>query len=268
MTIRLLGTGAAEGIPAFYSETAVSMHAREHGGRDVRTRSSALVDGHLKIDLGPDSLHQINRDKLDARDWTAVLFTHSHDDHFAVDELQYCLYPFNCEEYAGFAIFGNRTVEQAIWDRYPGWPFEVHRTQSFEAFTHAEYTITPIRANHLEDEDGHNFIIEKEGRALLYATDTGVWDADTFRFLEKFRLDALVIECTEGFVPTSYAGHLDIQECLKVVEKLRKQLTLVERAQVVTTHHSHNGGATYDDLVQALTPHGIQAGYDGLEFTI
>lgn len=266
MKIRLLGTGAAEGIPAFYSDSAVSNYARERGGKDVRTRSSALVDGHLKIDLGPDSLLQIHRDRLDARDWTAVFFTHSHDDHFAVDELQYCLYPFNESEYVGFTIFGNATVAAAVWERYPDWPFEVVETRSFEPFRHAEYTITPIRANHMDNEDGHNLIIQDAESALLYGTDTGIWSEETFEYLQKFRLDALVIECTEGFHKTDYLGHLDVEGCIAVVSRLREQGTLLPNSKVVTTHHSHNGGATHSELESALQAHGIAAGFDGMEF--
>ena len=94
MNIRLLGTGAADGIPGFFGNDMVSRYARENGGKDVRTRSAALIDGVLKIDFPPDTLTQVQRDLLDALDWTGLVFTHSDDDHFAVDELQYALFPF------------------------------------------------------------------------------------------------------------------------------------------------------------------------------
>jgi len=267
MTIRLLGTGAADGIPSFYSDSNVSKYARLHGGKDVRTRSSAIVDGHLKIDLGPDSLQQINRDKLSALDWTALLITHSHEDHLAVSELQYCLYPFNGNECAGYSIFGNATVVAKIWERYPDWPFEVFITRSFESFRHAEYKITPIRANHITEEDGQNFLIEN-GVTLLYATDTGIWDEETFDFLKDFKLDALVLECTEGFLPTAFEGHLDIESCKLVVDRLRAQGTLQNQSRVVTTHHSHSGDATHAQLEECLLPSGIEPGFDGFEFTV
>lgn len=264
MKIRLLGTGAAEGIPAFYSNSYVSRYAREHGGRDVRTRSAALIDDGLKIDLPPDTLVQMNREKLDAHDWTALLFTHSHDDHFAPAELQYCLYPFSEMDHMGFSIYANSKIAAAIRDMYPAWPMEVQETRPFQCFTHGDYHITPVLAMHADEESAQNLIVEREGEALLYATDTGIWRESTWEYLQGVRLDLLVIECTEGKRPIDYDGHLNIENCVSVVERLRTQGTLRSDSKVVTTHHSHNGGMIHSELVEALAPHGIEVGWDGL----
>ena len=132
MKATLLGTGAADGIPAFYSGTRVSRYARENGGKDVRSRCAAIVDDVLKIDLGPDTWHQLAREGHDARDWIALLITHSDDDHFSIDELQYAVYPFNVMEFFGFPIYGNQHVSRQIIERYPDWPFEVTVTKSFQ----------------------------------------------------------------------------------------------------------------------------------------
>src|SRR5947209_6571308 len=148
MKIRLLGTGGADGIPAYCSKSPVSIYAREHGGKDVRTRAAALVDEGLKIDFGPDTLAQIQRDGLDPTDWTAVLFTHSDEDHLAVSEFQYFLYPFCDNDNLPFAVFGNATVCGIIREHYPDWPMEITETVAFQPFQHAAYNITPILAHH------------------------------------------------------------------------------------------------------------------------
>lgn len=268
MTIRLLGTGAAEGIPGFMSHSRVSRYAREHGGKDVRTRSGALVDGCVKLDLPPDTLCQLHRDRLDSREWTCLLFTHSHDDHFAIEELQYGLYPFSDLDFLCFSIYGNATVCAKIAQRYPDWPMDVHQVRSFEPFVHGPYVFTPIRANHQEDEESLNYVIERAGKTLLYATDTGIWEEDVWEFLTRFRLDALVIECTEGLAPTTYPGHLSCAEVVQVVGRLRASGTLAPHAKVVTTHHSHNGQALHAELEAALSGHGIEVGFDGMEFDV
>lgn len=264
MQIRLLGTGGADGIPALYSDSRVSAYARLHKGKDVRTRSAALLDGTIKIDLGPDTWHQLARDGLDARDWTAVFFTHSDADHFAVDELQYALYPFSDFEYAGFQIFGNAAVCRRIMEAYPEWPFEIHMTESFQTLEHDGYKVTPVRAKHKESEDAHNFLFECTGSTLMYATDTGVWPEETWEFLQGWKLDTLVIECTEGFVHTPYNGHLDVKDLLLVVERLQSMGVVHSETVMATTHHSHNGDATHAELEEALGPHGILVGYDGM----
>ncbi|HXH61409.1 MAG TPA: MBL fold metallo-hydrolase [Fimbriimonadaceae bacterium] len=264
MKVTLLGTGGADGIPAFYSDTRVSQHARANGGKNVRSRSAAIVDGVLKIDLGPDTWHQLVREGQDARDWIALLVTHSDDDHFSIDELQYAVYPFNVMEFFGFPIFGNQIVCRQIIERYPNWPFEVTETKQFQTLEIAEYRVTPVEANHKRDEDSHNYLIEDGRSVFLYATDTGYWFDRTWNYLQGITLDGLILECSEGFAPTPYNGHLDAQEFLAVIDRLKRMGTVTDRTQIVTTHHSHNGEATHDELEAFFSPYNIQVGYDGL----
>lgn len=264
MVIQLLGTGGADGIPALFSETRVSKHAREHGGKDVRSRASALVDGVIKLDLGPDTWAQVTRERLDARDWTAIAFTHSDADHFSIEELQYALYPFNPYEYPGFTIYANPVIIDAVAERYPEWPFDLVQTKMFCPVQHAEYTITPIMARHMQFEEAHNLLIQDGSKTLLYGTDTGIWAEPTWSFLLDYKLDCLVLECSEGFVLTPYNGHLDIEEFKHVVERLRQQGTVTDDTKIVTTHHSHNGDALHEELERELSPLGVTVGYDGL----
>jgi len=268
MTIRLLGTGAADGIPALFSDTEISRLARINGGKDVRTRSGALIDDCLKIDFGPDTLTQAHRDRLDASEWSAIVFTHSHDDHFAISELQYALYPFRDAEYANFVVYGNATICARMNERYPDWPFEIVCTQSFQPFRHGPYEITPIRANHMPEEDAQNLIISDGTATVLYATDTGYWCDETWEFLTDFRLDALIVECTEGIRRTEYAGHMDVNDALRTVQRLRENHVLRPDAPAFTTHHSENGGATHETLERLLGPHGVQPAWDGLVIQI
>lgn len=268
MKFTMLGSGAADGIPAFYSETRVSQYAREHRGKDVRSRCAAIVDDVLKIDLGPDTWYQLMQCGLDARDWIAVLVTHSDDDHFSIDELQYAVYPFNDMEFFGFPIYANQFACRQIIERYPNWPFEVQVTKNFQTFEVAEYKITPVEANHKRDEDSHNFIIDDGRSVLLYATDTGYWFDTTWDYLQGIRLDALVLECSEGFNPTPYNGHLDAKEFLAVIDRLRRIGTVHDATKVVTTHHSHNGDGTHEELTEFFCPHKVQVGYDGLTFDV
>jgi phosphoribosyl 1,2-cyclic phosphate phosphodiesterase len=264
MNIRLLGTGAADGIPGFFGNDMVSDYARSHGGKDIRGRTAALVDGILQIDFPPDTLSQLNRFFLDARDWTAMLFTHSDDDHLAVDEFQYALYPFTDLDHLPYSIYANQNVCAEITRRYPDWPMDLTETRSFEGFRHEPYSVMPVKATHIADEDCQNLIIEKDGKRLLYATDTGIWPEQTFEFLKAYRFDLLVIECTDGFVQSTYNGHLNIEGVLQVVTRLRSHGILDQVSRVVTTHHGHHGNARHCDLETVFQDHNIEPGYDGM----
>lgn len=264
MVIRLLGTGAADGIPGFYADNEVSRYARENGGKDLRTRTAALIDGVLKIDLPPDTLCQMMRDGLDARDWSALIFTHSHEDHLAASEIQYALFPFTELEQLPFSIYSNAMVASYIRARYPDWPIDLQETHSFHSFVHGPYTITPIAANHKEDEDSQNLIFQRDGKTFLYGTDTGIWPEATFEFLKGYRLDALVIECTEGYRRTPYLGHLNFEDLAIVLDRLRSTGVLDSKSRVITTHHAHTGGANHHQLEIELAKIGAEPGYDGM----
>lgn len=47
MKIKYLGTGAAEGIPALFCRCAICNEARKRGGRELRTRSQAIIDDKI-----------------------------------------------------------------------------------------------------------------------------------------------------------------------------------------------------------------------------
>lgn len=264
MRILLQGTGAADGIPALYSDSRLSRLARELGGKEIRSRCAALIDGHLKIDLGPDTWHQVVRDRLDPSEWTAVLFTHSHEDHFTISELQYWLYPFAHTDFSDLMVYGNAAILSAMQQRYPEWPIPAQLIAPKEPFDHLDYRITPIPAYHKLEEASMNFIIERQGKSMLYASDTGYYREETWDFLPPFRLDALVVECTEGKNRTDYYGHMDLKECIAFVTRLREMQVLNPDAIVATTHHSDLGDLSHSDLEDLLAPHGILPGFDGM----
>lgn len=267
MTIQLLGTGAADGIPAIFTECRIDPRTISVGSKDCRTRAAALIDGCIKIDMGPDTLAQIQQNQLNPCDWDNIIFTHSHEDHFTVSELQYALYPFNPNEYAPFTIYSNPTVKWLIESRYPDWPFEIIQTKLFDTIQIGSYQMTPVRAKHAEPEECQNLIFVKDGRTFGYMTDTGWWPDETWDYLSGVKFDSMVIECTDGLKDSGYDGHLALCELVEVLERLHKIGTIDATTPVMTTHHSHYGGS-HAELLEAMRPHGCQPGYDGMTFSV
>lgn len=251
-----------------FADSRLSRHARKHGGRDIRLRSAAVVDGCLKIDFGPDTFAQIVRYGLRASDWKAILFTHSHDDHFAPRELQYMFPPFVDRDKPRPKLCGNETILETLVSALSELgDLDTLELREFETVRIVKYDVTPIRAYHKLDENSFNFII-KGDKTLLYAADTGNYRDATWEFLHGWKLDGAVIECTDGFNPTEYWGHLSCVELVAVVGKLRRMGCLSDRSKVCTTHHAATGEATYDELRSFLEPHGIIAGYDGIKLEL
>ena len=54
MQIKVLGSAAAEGWPALFCECDICKYAWEHKGKDVRRRTSYLLNDDVMIDYGPD----------------------------------------------------------------------------------------------------------------------------------------------------------------------------------------------------------------------
>ena len=55
MQFQYLGTAAAEGWPAVFCRCKYCLEAQRLGGKNIRTRSQAIVNDDLLLDLPPDT---------------------------------------------------------------------------------------------------------------------------------------------------------------------------------------------------------------------
>lgn len=88
MNILYLGTAAYEGVPAPYCKCRVCRESFRTGGRALRSRSQAIIDGELLIDFNADTLCHSLRYRIEWENIGDCLITHSHSDH---------LYPMDLE---------------------------------------------------------------------------------------------------------------------------------------------------------------------------
>lgn len=56
MKIKYLGTAAYEGIPSLFCRCETCEKSRREGGRNLRSRSQALVDDELLLDFPADTV--------------------------------------------------------------------------------------------------------------------------------------------------------------------------------------------------------------------
>ena len=275
MKIKFFGTAAAEGIPAIFCEFDVCKKARRLGGKNIRTRSQALIDDTILIDFPADTyMHCLNG--LPIENLHTCIITHAHEDHLYASELLnrgpgmarivFDDKPFNMYGTAPAMSMVRDAVNLSRLDTCG----RVFGTviQPFEPFEAEGYKITPIKAEHDAYTVPVVYAIEKDGKAMLYGHDTGIFAEETFKYIEKNipHFDLVSLDCTFCDTPNEWYGHMSIHDCKDVRDRLIKTGCADENTVWVVNHFSHNNkNALYDDLKPAADKDGFILSYDGLE---
>lgn len=278
MKIKYLGTAAAEGVPAIFCDCEVCRRSRQAGGRNIRTRSQALIDGKILLDLPADTYLHALRDGIDMTAIADVFITHGHRDHFYPEDL------FNRQE--GFCqLTGNGGVPTltvhapapACANAYAlakgrklGSRLQIEEITPFVPVKIDDYTITPLKANHDPACEPVIYLIEHDGKSILYAHDTGYLPEESMEFLKglKSPLSLVSMDGTSGLLTADYYGHMTLTKDRVFKQQLLDLGIADENTKMVINHFSHNCHATYDDFVEATREDGFTVSYDGLEIEV
>ena len=274
MKILFLGTGAAEGIPAIFCDCAVCVEAGRRGGPNLRTRSTVLIDDSIKIDLPPDTLAHVHAyGTMCLAQLQHLVFTHSHDDHFAVRELQYLSPNFAPGRKGSLDVWATNEVTRKMLPEMEHFfekaPLRFHPVSPFETFAVGHLHFTPITAHHKRDELCLNYLVTDPATetTILYASDTGWYDTPTWTFLANRRISGAIIECGKGASDNTYEGHLNITEASHFRQKLVDDGAMPADAPVYLTHISHTGLLLHEEMNEVVAQLGMQVAHDGLEIT-
>lgn len=275
MKFKFLGTGAAEGFPAMYCGCAYCEAARKSGGKDLRTRSQAMIDEDLLIDYPSDSFIHAMQYRLRMDSVKYIFVTHSHLDHFAPEDatMRGLAFAHNIREPL-VTVYGNEAVkkvydwahETMIGKIKDGYTYRL--LKAYEPVQAGEYTVIPLPARHDPNENCYIFVIRKGGRTILYGNDTGMLYEEVFDYLkeQKMYFDMVSLDCTmvENPVPDE-GSHMGVDGVVRVKARLIANGNADGRTKFFANHFSHNGNPTQERLEKLLLPHGIMPAYDGLE---
>jgi len=265
MRIHILGSGAAEGWPAVFCRCDACRRARERGGRSIRTRAATLVDGVFQFDWSSDAYMQALRDGVDLSAVRHVIFTHTHQDHYYPEEMAFRRPPF-AHETLPLDIWADRWavdgLKAAVADLAAA-NITLHELEAYTTYQVGDARLTPLVANHFPERGCFNYIFEREGKTLFYGQDSGWYPDDHWQAQKGHRFDAVVLDCTGG---PKGAGvhHGNIEMLIRIKERMLLEGTATEKTCFIANHFSHNGGFLYEELVEALEPHGFVVSYDGL----
>ena len=273
MKLQYLGTAAAEAVPAPFCQCDVCEAARRKGGRNIRTRSQALIDGRLLIDLPADTYFHTLRDGLRLYEVASVLITHCHHDHLYPAELE-CLISWAAhrKEPMAFHLYGAAPVLERVRTECPGFEQIVeegslclHQVSAFTPFEVEGFLVTPLRADH-GAPDSLVYMLEKDNKALLYAHDTGFLPTETMDYLRasQVRFDIVSYDCTNGLLDYGPRNHMGLEIDVQLRQALTEMGRVTGETLHVVNHFSHNGLAGYDEMLATASEKGFVTSYDGL----
>ena len=272
MKIKILGTAAAEGFPALFCECDTCKRARAAGGRNLRTRSQALVDDTLLIDFGPDTLSHTLYGGLNLTRVTDLLITHSHCDHLLVSDFEnrkdgYCKI-YNKKPLNVYATTPSteKIKELCKRDLKINEAVILNEIFPFNEYKVGKYSVFPLKADHDAKTSPVIYLISDGQKNLLYATDTGRFPKETVEFLEtlKINIDIIFIDCTAILLKGWSISHMGLDTNILQIDELKEIGVLNDKTTVVLHHFSHNGGATYDELVPIAAEQGFLVAFDGM----
>ena len=286
MKIQYLGTAAVEGIPAMFCMCPCCQSIRSHYGtnpKDVRMRTSALIDNTLQIDFGPDAFQQMLKYQLDYANLRSVLITHSHDDHICIGNLlsRKKYFAWLPDEVPPLIVYGNEKIGEMLGKQQCADRILYQRICPFEPQQIDGYTVTALEAVHCVSNDKNGlytvefkqkqyarseqalfYLIEKDGASILYAHDTGGLTQADLDYLAGKKIDIVSLDCTMGRSAPCPGAHMCAADNLEVRELMLQIGAADEHTVFVANHFSHNGYTTYEEM-QKLLP-GFVISYDGL----
>lgn len=279
MDITFLGTAASEGYPVAFCGCENCERARDLGGANLRNRSSAVVDGVLLLDLGPDVLAASVAHGVPLTGVRYCLLTHEHVDHFDASHLL-SRSPFNdvqAPRMALYATVGALARAATAIDHHlpPGGLLDPDVQHQLNlsvcpiapggTFHAGPYRVTAVPAAHDPKIVALLYAIERDGRSLFYATDTGPLPEAAWEALADWggRFDVVVLDHTFGLKKRS-TGHNNADQFVETIERLRAGGLVAEGCRIFAHHIGHHSNPDHESLSLFAAGRGYAVAHDGL----
>jgi phosphoribosyl 1,2-cyclic phosphate phosphodiesterase len=280
MILTFLGTAAAEGYPNPFCRCKNCERARALGGPSLRKRSAALINDDLLIDLGPDL---IAASVLHGRPLAGLRYclqTHAHADHLDPSHFLSRSPEYGVPGAPRLHFYASTaTVQRAARileaDFAPAslldpevserLNLEIHVIEPLQSFNAGPYQVTALPANHDPAVDPLLYAIEAEGRRIFYGTDTAILPEESWRAFHRHerRFDVVILDHTYG-PDEPGSDHLNAQQFIEHVARMREEHLLAPDARVLATHLAHAGNPVHPELAELAAQYGYEVAYDGL----
>lgn len=265
--LKYLGTAAAEGYPAVFCMCPSCQNAQKAGGKNIRLRSSAIINDEILVDISPDFVCFKSKFNIDIKKIKTILLTHTHQDHFYPQILSY-----NHTSFSNKPLKLNIYLSEYAKDLFE--KIEIEKSDAknnlnliavkpFESYKENDYIITPLEAAH-NTPQSLIYIISYNGVNMLYGNDTAMLTKNTFDYLHSVKLDIVSLDSTRGKEEGQYFRHMGFNDIIYLKKYFIKNGICDENSIFTVTHFSHWINMLHDEMVEYLKPYNILPAYDGM----
>lgn len=254
--MKFLGTGAAEMYPNPYCECEVCTRARQTGS-DLRLRAAFMIDEANLIDFGQDILAASTIYRAPLSRLENVFITHTHDDHFSIPNIGAMTMADKRRDHLPIRFYMSaeavRWVERymdtvrPLYDYEPGIEALIRQgritlnpVEPYTWFEAGGMRVFCVKSNHRVNasERALNYLFElKDGRRLLYAADTGLYEEENLNALKDARVDLVIMEGTFGSHPLQAgSSHLDAYNYVKQLRAFMEHGIVTNKTVAYVTH--------------------------------
>jgi phosphoribosyl 1,2-cyclic phosphate phosphodiesterase len=260
----------------------VCKNARTSRGKDIRKRSSLLVNDDLLIDLGPDITTSAAMYNIDLTKIKYILQTHGHADHFDAGHLVTRLKEYASEDVGNISLFASKetvcTLNMWLKTEEPeadlfdlNWLnrlcMDIKYLRHGNCTKIGDYLITSLESFHDIKDNSLMYIITYNHKNVMYGTDLLEISGKVWEILKSFKLDLVILDHTYG-KGRNAGGHFDSGQVIDTISKMKAERIIDESSLVYATHISHEGNDIHEVMEKAAANNGYHIAYDGLEITI
>jgi phosphoribosyl 1,2-cyclic phosphate phosphodiesterase len=236
------------------------------------------------IDFPPEIVSQGWKWGVDFSLLTTLLVTHSHGDHFLPYLLRWRGRPHEITDRPTtergaprftrlpvLNVYGNAAVEarvrEELGQNLSHYDLEFTRVEACRRFTAGDLQVTPVPANHdVGREDAVNYILRHGRATIFYGLDSDFPLPETWEALSEHRFDLMIFEGTYG-LGTGGGNHMNFDRLIRTAERIREENLLTDTGTIMASHFSPHHCPPHPETVALLKPHGIEAAFDGLDWT-
>ncbi|OGY25780.1 MAG: hypothetical protein A2864_01550 [Candidatus Woykebacteria bacterium RIFCSPHIGHO2_01_FULL_39_12] len=248
MKILFLGTSAGWPLPRLGCKCEL---CSSKDFKDIRTRTSILLNGTLLLDVGPDTYHHLVN--IDSKKIKYAAITHEHPDH--TSGLWDLGHIYNSKK---ITIIINPNTFKKIRNLFFPNEYKIIKVEKNEILKLNGLNLTLLPVKHTKDSS-FGILIESRNKKIFYAPDFKSLPPLTKNKIKNANL--LLIDGSELKIKTP--THISIEEGIKLAKSLKAK----------KTYFVHLGHRTlpYKELsthVQSLGGKNFKLPYDGLEIEV